>query len=145
MKAISVHPGRKKVQLIEHEEPRVTTATGVKLRMLDACLDEPLRLDERGFEVEVLHKILHRLDLARARLIDDFLEVFRERRDTLRLEQFQSMLYLDGFCYERQRLHCGEIPLASSELRLESTLEFEELRLVGVRALQAHTIVPQLH
>ena len=35
MKAISVHPSKREVRLIDHEEPRITTPTGVKLRMLD--------------------------------------------------------------------------------------------------------------
>ena len=35
IKAISVHPSKREVRLIDHEEPRITTPTGVKLRMLD--------------------------------------------------------------------------------------------------------------
>src|SRR5215510_11851722 len=35
MKAIAVNPNRRTVQLIDHEEPRVSSPTQVKLRMLD--------------------------------------------------------------------------------------------------------------
>lgn len=35
MKAIAVFPGRREVKLIDHEEPKITTPTQVKLRTLE--------------------------------------------------------------------------------------------------------------
>jgi glucose 1-dehydrogenase len=35
MKAVAVFPGKKEVRLIDHEEPKITAPTQVKLRMLD--------------------------------------------------------------------------------------------------------------
>ena len=34
MKAVAVFPGTREVKLIDHEEPRITRPTEVKLRML---------------------------------------------------------------------------------------------------------------